>query len=174
MYLLAVKTFARCVPLKEIIVVDDMSLTERDKALLRENVVGIDIRPITGMLNASCPSGGDWEGFLLIGERAASDFCVLLDADTVVTGDISEVRDCIARNVSFTLGTWKNQEIESMKEAREYVKGKQSSHVQILAERSLIELGPKFGRGTYEDAAGSRGSPAAETFERISRSFRAR
>lgn len=140
MYLLAVRSLARQVPLREVIVVDDLSLSAEDKALLKDQIVGVDIRPITQLPHGDCPSGGDWEGFLLIGEKAKDSYCLLLDADTVVTGNVSEVAACIAANRSFTLGTWKNQQIGTFDEAHENVMKLQSTHVQIVAEKTLRML----------------------------------
>lgn len=139
-YLLAVKSLARFIPLKKIIVVDDLSMTEKDKQHLQQHVIGIDIRPITSMPNPNCPSGGDWEGFLSIGQEVKNHFCILLDADTVTVREIPEVIDSIRSNRSFTLGTWKDQSITSIHEACKNVVSQTSQHVQILAEKSLAQL----------------------------------
>ena len=172
-YLLAIKSLARWVPLRKVIIVDDLSLTDRHKAVLREHIPGVDVRPITSIRNQSCPSGGDWEGFLLIGEEAKDRYCILLDADTVATGSLPEVLDSIANNKSFTLGTWKNQQIVSVTEAYEYVKSLQSGHVQIVAEKSLHKMNnaaaAKYVRGCGGFAGFAKGKDFRHDIEEFSR-----
>lgn len=166
MYLLALKSLARKVPLKKVIIIDDESLTDGDKALLAKHIVGVDIRPISSVSNSKCPSGGDWEGFLLIGDEVENSYCVLLDADTVVTGEVPELVDSIANNRSFTLGTWKNQEIEPVAQTYEHVKAVQSSHVQMVAEKTLREL-PNAGELKYvRGCGGFAGFAKGKSFRR--------
>ncbi len=171
-YLLAIKSLARWVPLRKVIIIDDLSLTDRHKALLREHIPGVDVRPITSIANKACPSGGDWEGFLLIGEEAKDSYCILLDADTVATGNVPDVVDSIANNKSFTLGTWKNQQIVSVAEAYEYVKSLQSDHVQIVAEKSLHNMNnastAKYVRGCGGFAGFAKGKDFRKAIEEFS------
>ncbi len=139
-YLLAIKSLANYVSLKKIIAVDDLSLSETDKTLLKEHVPEIDIRAISSVPNTKCPSGGDWEGFLLIGEAAKDHYCIMLDADTVSVADVPEVADAISANRSFTLGTWKNQSVVPIEQVCASVASNPSKHVQVQSERNLVRL----------------------------------
>lgn len=171
-YLLAIKSLARWVPLKKVIVIDDLSLNDGHKALLSEHVLGIDIRAISDIANEKCPSGGDWEGFLLIGDVAKESYCVLLDADTIAIGGLSEVIDSIAKNRCFTLGTWKDQQIVPAAEAYEHVKSVQSSHVQIVAEKALHTMDDasrlKYVRGCGGFAGFAKGTSFRREIEEFS------
>ena len=65
-----------------------------------------------------------------------------LDADTITLGAISEIREAIAENRSFVIGTRDNQDFEMMPAA---VKGghlrlERSLHVQNLAEANFDKL----------------------------------
>ena len=170
-YLLAIKSLARWVPLRKVIIIDDLSLTDSHRALLREHIPGVEVRPITSIANKACPSGGDWEGFLLIGEEAKDSYCILLDADTVATGSLPEVADSIASNKSFTLGTWKNQQIVSVTEAYEYVKSLQSNHVQIVAERSLHNMNNASAAKYVRGCGGFAGFAKGKEFRRAIEEF---
>lgn len=171
-YLLAIKSLARCIPLKKVVIVDDLTLTDEDKALLKDHIRGVDIRPIIAVTNEKCPTGGDWEGFLLIGDESRDSYCILLDADTVATGPLTEVIAAIASNRSFTLGTWKDQQIESAAEASEHVKGAQSKHVQIVAEQALYTLDGrtdwKYVRGCGGFAGFAKGTNIRSDIEQFS------
>ncbi len=139
-YLLALKSIARYITPKMIYVIDDLSLTERSKRVLRQHAKGVEIIPITEVRNDHCPSGGDWEGFLLIGEMSSSHYCIMLDADTLTLSPLPEVLDAVHNNNSFTLGTWPDQQIVSIHEVRESVAALKSEHVQILSEKKLDKL----------------------------------
>ncbi len=171
-YLIAIKSFARHVPLKKIYAVDDLSLTDGGKALLRKHVPGIAILPITSVRNEHCPSGGDWEGFLTIGKETADHFCIQLDADTVTMGPLPEVLDAIESNRSFTLGEWVAQEIVPVAEAVQAVEGVTSEHVQMLSEKSLGKLESaeklKYVRGCGAFAGFARGTVTVKSIEDLS------
>jgi hypothetical protein len=174
-YLIAIKTFARQVPLKKICAVDDLSLTAAGKALLRKHVPGIEILPITSIRNEHCPSGGDWEGFLTIGKEAAEHYCIQLDADTVTMGSLPEVLEAIQHNRSFTLGEWVDQEIVPVAEAVKAVDGVTSDHVQMLSEKNLGKLENaaelKYVRGCGAFAGFARGSLTVRAIEDQTRSM---
>lgn len=163
-YLLSVKTLSRFIPLKKIIVIDDLSLSDLDKNFLREHVVGIDIRAINSVPNSKCPSSGDWEGFLVIGEEAKDHFCIMLDADIVTVAELPEVAKAIKENRSFTLGTWRNQRIVPIREACENVISSTSKHIQILSEQNLVRI-PEADRFKYVRGCGAfAGFPKGKGF----------
>ena len=146
MYLIAVKSFIRFVPVREIIAIDDGSLTPRDRAALRAHLSGLRLVPISGIGSEHCPSGGCWERLLFIAGEVARGYVVQLDADTITLEDPVEVRRAIGEGASFTLGTRMGRTIVSAAEAVKAVQpssdGRDSGrvHVQVAAERALGRL----------------------------------
>lgn len=174
-YLIAIKSFVRQVPVCKIYAVDDLTLTDDNKALLRAHVPGIEIVPLTAVKNAHCPSGGDWEGFLIIGAQAPTHFCIQLDADTVTMGPLPEVLEAVRCNRSFTLGEWIGQEIGTAAEAAAAVAGTDSDHVQMLSEKLLGRLDTngqlRYVRGCGAFAGFARGAISVEAIEEHSRAM---
>jgi hypothetical protein len=174
-YLIAIKSFMRHVPVRKVYAVDDLTLTDENKTLLREHVPGIEIVPITEVKNQYCPSSGDWEGFLIIGSQAAEHFCIQLDADTVTMGPLPEVLEAVRDNRCFTLGEWVGQEIGSATDAAEAVKDATSDHVQILSERHLHRLDPsgqlRYVRGCGAFAGFAKGEISVDKIERLSKAM---
>ena len=96
----------------------------------------------------------------------------MLDADTVAVAEIPEVADAIARNRSFSVATWRDQEIQSVAETYENGKDIGSDHVQSVAEQSLTELDGGDGlicvRGCG-DCRSAAGGPTCALLKRIFR-----
>lgn len=142
MYLLAVKSFCHqlgCIP--AIVILNDGSLTDSDRATLRAHVPDVHIVEIKDVVPDRCPKGSCWERLLLISDLVKDTYVVQLDSDTVTANAIPEVQQCIATNRSFTLlGDKSYPQIESMADACERYKTKQDSMVQTVCERSFKEL----------------------------------
>src|SRR4051812_20819228 len=81
MYLVAIKTFARFVPVKSVVVVGDR-LTARDKAVIRKHVQPVELVDIQSVNTEGTPRGGTWERLLTIVGLSASTYTIQLDADT--------------------------------------------------------------------------------------------
>lgn len=136
MYLLAAKSFARFLPPKEFVVVDD-GLAESEKELLSQHLHNIRFIPIHESQSSHCPSGGTWERLLTIARFNAMDLVVQLDADTLTLAVPDEVIACVAANRSFTLGTWGGRETTSLTGASEFASKHPGEHVQIMAETAM-------------------------------------
>jgi len=69
---------------------------------------------------------------------------VQLDSDTLAVGDLDEIRECVAENRSFVIGTWDNQDFETMsnrqQEAARIIESTGNSHIQVVAESSFDRL----------------------------------
>ena len=173
MYLAAIQSLARYVRPQHVFVLDDLSLQDADKALLRKCVRDLEIVRADEVRNEACPARGCWERLLLIADLVEQGhYVVQLDADTLTLRDPLEVRRFIEEGVSFTLGTGQGRSIVPMGEAQGFAAGKaqgDNPHIQVLAEAGFDRLrdfqdrryvrgnagfagfGPKsFGRETVE------------------------
>lgn len=144
MYLAAVKSFARWVPVARVHLVNDGTLSPADTATLRAHIPEVEILDIEAFRSARCPVGGCWERLLAITELSQNAYVIQLDADTLAIGDIPEVRAHVAAQRSFTIGTWDHQQIERMTETNRRVKQalarSESAHVQLQAESAFDQL----------------------------------
>jgi hypothetical protein len=143
LYLLALKSFARRIAIRAVHVLDDGSLLAADRALLQQHVPGIVWHALEEFRSAACPTGGTWERLLAIAALVHDQYIVQLDSDTLTIGAIDEVRQCVARQVAFALGTWDRQKIRSMPERWEYARkvgGRGAEHVQVVAESHFDRL----------------------------------
>ena len=164
-YFLAIKSFARFVSLIKVYVVDDSSLTVQDKKLIHEHIERVEIVNIRDIETGRCPIGGTWERLLFISDCNEENYVIQLDCDTLTLNQIPEVISCVRENQSFTLGTWKEQEIELMKETCANVKSSKSEHVQVLAERNFDKL-PDYDQLNYVRGCSGFAGFARQSFSR--------
>lgn len=172
MYLVAIKTFARFVPIKSVVVVGDR-LTPRDQALIRAHVRPVELVDIQSVNTQGMPHGGTWERLLTILGLSASTYTIQLDADTITRALPNEVLECIAVNRSFTLGTAMGRFIISAQEASAAVKhlASKDAHVQIAAEVALSDIAPQpayYVRGNSAFAGFGHGAHRIETLQTFS------
>ena len=143
MYLGAVKSFARHVPIAEIQVIDDGTLTEADRLVLKAHVPGVQMHLLDEYRRPELPQGGTWERLIAIAQLSSKGYVVQLDADTLSLGSLVEVINAVQGNQAFVIGTWNGQEIESVAEsasrARTALAGG-GRHVQVIAESQLDQI----------------------------------
>ena len=177
MGLLAFKTFARRIPVQAFYVLNDGTLTPTDKVLLAKHLPGVRILDPTEVVNTCCPRGGCWERLLCIADLSRHHYVIQLDADTLALGDLGEVWDKVASNTSFAIGTWDNQDVESMsyrveraRAARDRAGGK--VHVQLEAEANFDALegfaGMRYLRGCAGFSGFARGSVSRDFIQDVS------
>lgn len=164
LYLVAIKSFASQVLPGAVVILDDGSLTPKDHALLTRHIPKAQILPIARFRHPSCPQGGTWERLLAIARFAQDRYLIQLDADTLTLGPLPEVRQAIASDTAFVLGTWDRQTIEPMRAHAERVSGRHpnaaSLHVQLAAEAAFRHL-PEVDRLKYvRGCSGFCGFPA--------------
>jgi hypothetical protein len=142
MYLLAVKSFcARLGRTPNIVLLDDGSLNDDDRAILNRQIIGLRIYRFADVPAAACPKKNCWERLLLITDLATDSFVVQLDSDTLTLAPIDQVRRCIDENLSFTLlGDGSYPGIETFEAASARYRSNQSSMVQAVCERSFDQL----------------------------------
>jgi hypothetical protein len=142
MYLLAVKSF--CAQLgrnPRVVVLNDGSLTASDLATLKQHIPQIHVVAISDVAPDHCPKGSCWERLLLISDLVKDTYVVQLDSDTLTTNSITQVRNCIEANQSFTLlGDKSYPEIEAMQSACLRSKLNLDPMVQAVCERSFDQL----------------------------------
>lgn len=102
-YLVAVKSLHARLGRGRIVILDDGTLTQRDKALLAHHCACPPVIPIAAVDTGPCQRGGTWERLLTILDLRAHDYVIQLDSDTVTLGPVDEVADAILAGRSFTL-----------------------------------------------------------------------
>ncbi len=143
--LIAFKSFAIRVPVGAVYILNDGSLTPDDINLLRRHIPSVIFLGLEEHQSQQCPQGGCWERLLSISRLVDKHYVVQLDSDTVTLDDTPEVEECIRSNRSFVIGTWDNQEIETMpyrhSEAVAFMKKRTTEpHIQLAAESSFNKL----------------------------------
>lgn len=160
MYLAAIKSFARQVPVEQVHVLDDGSLSPEDRAILAHHVPGIQIRSILEFRDGALPAGGTWERLSAIARLSEDVYVVQLDADTLTTAPVPEVVEAIAGGRSWTIGTWDGQTIESAlersRQARTILQGG-VTHVQVQAESAFKNLAEAPGLNYVRGCSGFAG-----------------
>jgi hypothetical protein len=173
MYLVSVKSFYRQFGEGRIIVLDDGTLTNKDKALLSEHLPLSQIVPASDISTGMCPQYISWKRLLFIAETVKDGYIIQLDSDLLTLNSIREVAQCVRENRSFILGTWNNQRIEPMKFTCDLAKTVESQHVQTMAERNFDKLTDferlRYVRGCAGFSGFARGSLSRETVEDFSR-----
>lgn len=169
LYLAAIKSFARHVPLGKVHVLDDGSLDADDRAVISAHVPGASVAPITMFREPSLPAGGTWERLTAIAHLSNDDYVIQLDADTLTLGPVPEVTEAVRTGRSFTIGTWNGQELEPMHErAREAgeIWRNGGRHVQIEAEAIFGQLSDSDSLRYVRGCSGFAGfAPSAERLD---------
>ena len=164
MFLVALRSFVRYVPVKGVHLLNDGSVTAEDRALLREHIPGLVFHELADFRSTVCPSGGCWERLLGIAELVRDHYVIQLDSDTLAISAIDEVAECVRDGAAFTLGTWDRQEFETMSEragqAKKIIAGRDDSHIQVLAEANLDKLSGYESLRYVRGCAGFAGFPA--------------
>lgn len=175
MYLIALKTFLRHVDIEAVFIVNDGSLLDEDIALLKKHVPQINILAMTDYRSVACPTGACWERLLSIASLTENYYVIQLDADTLTLDTLLEVTNYSTQNISFTIGTWDNQQFETMAERSAlsrpgYDRG--DRHVQIVSESFFVQLKDaatmRYVRGCAGFAGFARGSSFRTFIEKLS------
>jgi len=141
MYLLAVKSFYSRLQKGKIIVLDDGSLTRKDKNRIKSHVSPSDIISVNDINNNDCPSYACWERLLFIADYVNKDYIIQLDSDTITLGPVEEIGRFVNANKSFILGECiKDQKIKHMTSFADKYKENNSTFVQILAEKRFYKI----------------------------------
>lgn len=167
-YLVALKSFAHSVPVSDVYILNDGTLTESDVRILDEHTSGCQVLSLADFKSQYCPSGGCWERLLAISALVRENYVIQLDSDTVTLGDLQEVKDAVSSASGFVLGTWDKQEFETMpyrvQKSRARLGGV-DGHVQLVAEANFDSLRNYESLRYVRGCAGFSGFPA-QSFSR--------
>lgn len=141
-YLVALKSFCHNVSVGRAVLIADPTLTEEDKAVLREHAPGLEMRDARQYHDGLMPKGGTWERLAAISDEVANGYVTQLDADTVSLAPLEEVGAAMAANRAFLLASTGSADIapctEMARRAKARVPG--DTHIQTWAEASLDVL----------------------------------
>jgi hypothetical protein len=141
-YLVAAKSFAHHTGYGRFVLLDDGSLTAEDRALLRQHLPRIEFRTMSEVHYGTLPVGGTWERLITICDLAMNDFVIQLDADTVTSGPLDEVKTCVAQSHSFTLMAGHTAEMLPVGRIAALAPVDRDHHIQTVAEGFLDRLDP--------------------------------
>lgn len=102
-YLVAVKSFLRELDCGRVVLLDDGSLTGRDRERLAAHLGNPEVRSIHDVDTGDAPRGGCWERLMTLIDLSARDYVIQLDSDTVTLGPVPEVRAAIDAGRGFTI-----------------------------------------------------------------------
>jgi hypothetical protein len=116
MYLLCIKAFYAHLGAGRIIGIIDRDLPQALRDTIRRHVEGIEFVILEDLDTGTCQRGGTWERLVFLLDRSAQQYVIQIDSDVLAVGpDLDEVKDCIARNVAFTIA--EGDRFRSMREA---------------------------------------------------------
>jgi hypothetical protein len=141
-YLLAAKSFCQQLLPNRVVVVADPTLTQRDRAILQEHIIGIAFLEVKDLRDPRLPHGGCWERLIGICETVSDSYVVQLDADTASIDRMEEVVSAVKVDRAFLLASGTGIELQSLSVATAWAQRQAHSvgHVQIQAEASLNAL----------------------------------
>ncbi|WP_137680087.1 hypothetical protein [Aurantiacibacter suaedae] len=139
-YLVAAKSLHAQLNAGRFVILDDGTLTGRDKELLAHHCDNPRIIPIASVDTAPCPRGGTWERLLTILDLRRDNYVIQFDSDTVTTGKVPEVAQSIAANRTFTIRGDEEAEILPVAEIARRHRGQPTEHVQAALEARIDKL----------------------------------
>jgi hypothetical protein len=172
-YLLAAKSFCQQLLPNRVVVVADPTLTESDRSILQEHIIGTAFLEATDLRDSHLPRGGTWERLIGISEAVSDYYVIQLDADTVCVSRMEEVQAAIAANNAFLLSSGSGVQIQSLTDAAAWAQKRTEKvrHVQIHAEANLCALsgdGWRYARACSGFAGFPKGSFNREMLRQIS------
>jgi hypothetical protein len=134
MYLLCIKAFYAHLGGGRVIGVIDRDMPQSVRDTLRRHVDGIELVVLEDINTGACQRGGTWERLVLLLERSEHQYIIQMDSDVLAVGpNLSEVRDCISRNVAFTMAD--GGRIMGMREVARRAQATADNHICKVAER---------------------------------------
>ena len=104
MYVLSIKAFYKHLGAGRIIGIIDRDMPQTLRDTVRRHVEGIELVILEDLDTGRCQRGGTWERLVFLLDRSASQYVIQVDADVLAVGpDLDELKDCIARNMAFTI-----------------------------------------------------------------------
>jgi hypothetical protein len=137
MYILSIKAFYALLGAGRIIGIIDRDLSQALRDTIRLHVEGIEFVILEDLDTGTCQRGGTWERLVFLLDRSEQQYVIQIDSDVLAVGpDLDEVKDCIARNVAFTIA--EGDRFRSMREAAHIAQADPDMrYVGDAAERSF-------------------------------------
>jgi len=164
-YLVAVKSFIHFINPERIVVVCDPSITDADRAVLKEQVPHIELRRADEFTHPDIPRGGTWERLFAISEYVRDNYVIQLDADTLTVRPIPEVLEAIRNQTGFVLGEMPDTPIRTLTAARENALPwmHPGAHIQGVAETEMVLVGLPENALYIRGCSGFSGFPRSAT-----------
>jgi hypothetical protein len=156
--LVALKSVAAQLGAGSYTLIDDGTLTARDRDLLARHL-GARLLRAGDIDTEGCPRGGTWERLLTALDLTRGDYVVQVDADVVALGPLPEVAAAVAANTAFTLGGEATARLTSAADAAASAMRAGHDHVQWDAERLLADLPGGGGLRYVRGCSGFAGFP---------------
>jgi len=184
MYLLAVKSMLRYLPINKVVIVCDPSLTSDSKTMIQKHLQKVEFLDAQDYRHEKIPSGGCWERLYAISHLTSQYYVIQMDADILVMKSPEEVIVSIQKNNAFILGTepeFIQLPVDEMtKIAKQWVKDatvkNEKIHIQKLIESNISSLAKPLGyhfytRGCAGFAGFSQGGLTPECILNLSEAF---
>ena len=104
MSLLALKSFVTHFGDCDIEVLDDGSLTDEDKSIIKSQLQGATITNMFDVDTGKCPQGNCWERLVRILQLCESRYVIQVDTDTLTIAAIPEIVAAVKEQRAFTIG----------------------------------------------------------------------
>lgn len=144
-YMVAVKSLHAQLGMGRVMLLDDGTLSDADKALLAYHVGNPEILTFADIETAPCPKGNCWERLLAILDLRREHYVIQLDSDTVTLGPVPEIAEAIATNRSFTLGGGTEDVAHGFMSVPDMIRdiypdGPRTPHIQSVIESALRDV----------------------------------
>ena len=137
MYIIAVKALYRRLGRGKIVAIVDADMSEAARTLIRKHLVKVEFVHLEDINPGKCQRGGTWERVFYCVRRSKDEYVIQVDADTLCTGDLSEVAECIDANRPFTLS--EGLPVKPLAEWAEIYKQHPGNHIVQTFERRAGE-----------------------------------
>ena len=136
-YLVAIKSVHASLQRGRVVILDDGTLTDADRATLARHCGDPQIIPIASVDTGPCPRGGTWERLLTILDLRAHNYVIQIDSDVVALGPMPEVAQAISAARSFTLRGESESELMGAEAIARQQQVYDTKHVQGLIEQRM-------------------------------------
>ena len=166
-YLVAIKSFARYVNPRQIVVVCDPSITAIDRDNLQAHIPHIILRHADEFTHPNIPRGGTWERLYAISEYSRNSYVIQLDADTITMLPPVEVIDAVMSKAAFVMSGNPGNVIMSLQETEDNAASwgppEPVMNMQATVERSMATSNLPAQARYVRGCSGFTGFPASDT-----------
>ncbi|RYF51856.1 MAG: hypothetical protein EOO38_02095 [Cytophagaceae bacterium] len=166
-YLVAIKSFARYVNPRQIVVVCDPSITEIDRYCLQTHIPHVVLRSADEFTHPDIPRGGCWERLYAISDYCKQDYVVQLDADTITMLPPAEVIHAVIAKTGFVMSGDSDAVLMSLQEtennAASWGPPSPGEDMQATVERNMATSNLPAQARYVRGCAGFTGFPMSDT-----------